>query len=711
MMIKVSNELLEFDELIEVEKQIKLFEEISTTDGDFSYAFELQKTLTNTRILQNPLPDNISKPVYQKIPAKLLSDGGAETYNGYLRIERITEVYHCSFFAGNNNWFGMLSGKLRDIDWSAFDRDQTEINLSYAIFDSSGTVFPMVDNGMLAYRGNALMKVEDFMGAIYTKDIVNKIFAIHGIKIQGELFNDVDYLSSVVLSNAKSTVDIEARTTKAHTTNSPNPHDATYHKMVWTNDSDYPYSDGAANLFDLATGRYTADVKMRAKVNLVIKQILGTTTFALKFKMAVYVNGVLYAEQFAPFGGSEVQTLNMLVPLNAGDYLEIFTFNNAVIWDDPIVDADLEITPVFLYKAFGRAIVPNWTQGEFVAAIFQKWNVLAYYNAQTMTLTCNLFEKIKTKPAIDLSEYISEVEVDYTEFISEYGKKSFLSHEQIEEDDEFRKLNLTRRDYTKGQINVDNDYLEDEVDILESKFAAPITYLNPVFGMSMEKTDLITLEEDLSVEIVSVTDSLGRARFTIAEDIFALSDMVRITDSINPSYNGDWMVITLGAGYVELEGLAFDTDSGGQMTKLNFAYTDSDKVFLLHNVPLYEVNKFSGLSQIQVENTDYANLSLGYYNIIRTNRPVDTDLPFSMAFEPGDQVSFKERYFRLFSKVLNDPVKIICTAHIPYQVYLEIDFLRPIKILTEQTTNVYYLNRITGYKDSFLECQLNLIKI
>src|SRR5688572_3941960 len=199
MMIKVSNEFLEFDELIEVEKQIKLFEEISTTDGDFSYAFELQKTLTNTRILQNPQPDNISKLVYQKIPAKLLSDSGAETFDGFLRIERISELYHCSFFAGNNNWFGMLSGKLRDLDWSFFDRDQTEANLSSAISDSSGTVFPTVDNGLLAYRGFALMKVEDFMGAIYTKDIVNKIFSSHGIKLQGELFKNVDYLSSVVL--------------------------------------------------------------------------------------------------------------------------------------------------------------------------------------------------------------------------------------------------------------------------------------------------------------------------------------------------------------------------------------------------------------------------------------------------------------------------------------------------------------------------------
>ena len=51
MMLKAFGEFLDFDDEIEVEKQIKLFEDISTTDGDYSYQFTLTKTLNNTRIL------------------------------------------------------------------------------------------------------------------------------------------------------------------------------------------------------------------------------------------------------------------------------------------------------------------------------------------------------------------------------------------------------------------------------------------------------------------------------------------------------------------------------------------------------------------------------------------------------------------------------------------------------------------------------------
>ena len=68
-------------------------------------------------------------------------------------------------------------------------------------------------------------------------------------------------------------------------------------------------------------------------------------------------------------------------------------------------------------------------------------------------------------------------------------------------------------------------------------------------------------------------------------------------------------------------------------------------------------------------------------------------------------------YFRLFSQVLNDPVKLIQTAMLPYDVYNRIDFLRPITIKTLESTNMYYLNRVTGYKESYLPCTLELIKL
>src|SRR3972149_36289 len=211
MMIKVSNEFLDFNEQIEVEKQIKLFEDISTTDGDFSYAFDLPKTLNNTRLLQNPFPDNINKLVYQQIPAKVLSDSGAELYDGYLRIERVTDVYSCSFFAGNNNWFAMIGGLLT--------------------------------------RSYPQIKVEDLVGAFYVKTIFNQIFVEAGIKIQGELLNDWMYQNTVCLKNSKSEEEINARSSFIEKT-SAQTITTTPTEIIWDNDSVFPYFDGDENLFN-----------------------------------------------------------------------------------------------------------------------------------------------------------------------------------------------------------------------------------------------------------------------------------------------------------------------------------------------------------------------------------------------------------------------------------------------------------------------------
>ena len=705
MMIKVDNEFLEFEELIEVEKQIKLFEEISTTDGDFSYAFELQKTLTNTRLLQNPLPDNISKPVYQKIPARLLSDSGAETFNGFLRIERVTQVYHCSFFAGNNNWFGMLTGKLEELGWDEYNIELNEMSIQSAIFNTSGVVFPVVDNGVLNTRGFPLLKVEDHVAAIHVKDVFNKIFARHGIKIQGELFNDINYLTATTLSTRKNEQGIEDRSAYVFTDNAPIPNDGTFYLMEWTDDFTKPYFDGATGNFNLSTHRYIADVRMRLKIEAVI----NTPVCPFFFYMRVFKNGVAIPGVLATSDEDGNVSITHEVELVVNDYIEIHISADAGHGcPTTIDDATVRFTPTFVYKFFGNTILPDWTQQKYVSAILQEFNTLCSYNASNRTLTVNLFEKLKAKPAIDLSEYISNVETDYAEFISSYGKKNLLNYNQLEDED----IKENFIPYASGIIDVDNDFLEDEVEVLTSDFTQPISYVNDTFKASLERTNLVTLKQDTQVEITAVADNgTGDARFTVAEDIFALSDMVRISNSTDKFYEGDYMVVSFGAGWIELSGVSFNGDARMDVAKMLFEYTGNDNVYLLRHVPLYSVTKFSALPSFRVENTDLFTQAYGFFNIINTGRQVSSDFINSFSFYSDDQQSMIDQYFRLFSKVLNDPVKIICTAHLPYHIFLQLDFLSPVKIQTEETQNVYYLNRIRGYKGSEYPCELELIKI
>ena len=723
MMIKVSNEFLEFDELIEMEKQIKLFEDISTTDGDFSYSFELQKTLLNTKLLGNPFPDNISKPVYQQIPAKILSDSGAETYDGYLRVERITEVYHCSFFAGNNNWFVEITGLLSDLDLSRHDTDNNELTIIESWTKTEGLVFPFLDNGGLITRSYAQLKIEDFVGGFYVKTIFDRIFIEAGIKIQGELLEDWRYQHLLCLNNSKNPELIDANTSYVEKS-APQvlPHN-TILKVTWDNDTIFPFFDGSSNSFNLAAGTYTASLKMT--VNVQLTTVMSSTGFLTVTAVFLYKNGVQI--RAAGAGGAanveHVASMNVTVQLEAGDTLEVYQLQvNADGDAGTIHRGTIKITPTYIYRTIGSSAVPNWTKQDFVSNILRMFNVLASYNKGTATLTLNLFEKIKDKPAIDLSEYISETEVDYSDFISDYAQKSKFSYKEVEFD-ELKTYNQGKFfKYGQGFIEVNNDFLSADEPILESDFANPIAYINPIFDASLEKTNLIELDEGESFEFADVAnDGTGDAAFNIGStSAFLVGDLARIKDSTNSVYNGDWAVKSLDGVHLTFNGIPFDTAASGTIVKLNYKYSTSDDVFLFLNIPSYPVSNFSSSTILFDSGTFYPiqinNVAVAYFDLINTGRQINEDFIYSLSFGGIDdplhyQVTMIDSYFRLFSRVLNDPVKLISTATLPYDVFNRIDFLSPITIKTMESSNSYYINRISGYKESFLDCELQLIKL
>ena len=722
MMIKVGNEFLDFDGEIEMEKQIKLFEDISTTDGDYSYSFELAKSIHNTRLLQNPFPDNISKPVYQRIPAQLLGDSGAVTYEGYIRVQRITNVYECSFFSGNNNWFGMIDGQLQSLDFSLFDIDNNEVNIIDSWDNTDGLVFPLLDNGGLITRSWAQVKIEDFVAGLYVKTIFKKIFTDAGIKIQGELLSDWRYQHLLCVANSKNE-ELITSTTSYVEKNTPQviPYNTTV-KVTWDNDSVLPYFDGSANAFDIANDQYVAPLKMTVQVNFT--DVYLGTGFGGLVLVAIRLNGVnARTRAFGALEDTETTcSLDVILQLNPGDVISIHQNQTNADGDaGQILRGTIKITPTYIYRTIGSSVVPNWTKQQFVSNVLRIFNVLPSYNAGTATLTLNIFEKIRSKEPLDLSEFITDTEVDYQEFVSEYGQNSRLAYTEVEFD-QLKTYNKGKfLKYGQGNIDVDNGFLDPEKEILKSDFANPIAYQNPVFDASLELTNLIELEEGETIQFADVAnDGFGDAAFQDPNGVFLVGDLARIVDSSNEVYNGDWVVKSIPSGHVVFNGLPFDTAASGTIKKLNYKYSSSEDVFLFLNIPNYQVSKFSnatitfdsgGFYPIEIN-----NVALAYFDLINTGKQINHDFIYSLSFGEIDdplryQIGMIHSYFRLFSQVLNDPVKLISTALVPYDVYMRIDFLRPITIRTFETTNQYYLNRVTGYKESYLDCQLELIKL
>lgn len=720
MMLKANGEYLDFDGEIEIESQIKLFEEISTSNGDFSYDIDIQDNGQNRKALGIPLADTV-KSIYQAVPSEVIDNSGQTVYTGKLQVNRIEGGFiSTTFFAGNTEWFSQLSEPLSSLPLYRYDVDFTEANILASFLDDSGIVFPIIDTGALVTRSYANFKVEDFIASFYVKTLFNEIFNPKGIKVEGDFIDSPLFQKLVVTSNGRSQDEVRNRSTYVNKTTAQN-NQAGPVKITFQDDSTFPYFDGSQDNFNTATSEYTADVKMRVETTVILfaSAVSGAPNISV-FELIYRINGAIYkafSYQVNTTGGTLNRDLE--IPLEAGDVLTInvtvTAFNNV-----NIVSGTFKVTPVYIYKVFGVSSVPNWTQMEFVSNILRLFNVLPSYNTTTKTLTLDLFNNIKNKPYVDISNEIVIDAIDFSEFVSSYAKNNYFKYQESDEED-LRKYNISNFiSYGSGNLTVDNDYIENSADIVESDFTSPITYLNGVFDMSMERINFVELEDFDERSITSVTDSSGTPRFNIAnaDDYFEPGDLVRI-DTILDSYDGEWVVNTVTTTYIVVNGPTFDATTTGTATLVRHKFTTDDNVYLFINAHNLEPISFfsSGASILIEESTNSFNASLAYFNLLSNGRQINRVFKQSLSFGAvnhplSSQVTLLDTYWPLFSRILNDPVMAFASGYIKKSNFEKIKtFLRPVMIQTEETRNLYYMNRNRGYKGSESPCSLELIKL
>lgn len=719
MMIKVNGEYLDFDDEIETERQIKLFQDIETSNGDFSYSFTLPKTQKNLSIFNNPTPDSV-KTIYQNILCDLIDDSGFLIQSGSLMVESITDVISVSFFGGNNDWFGLLGDPLSSLPLKKYDITLTAINIQSSWTKTSGLVFPILDAGALVTRSYSTLKTEDFTPCVYIKSLFKDIFNPLGIKLQGDLLEDVTFNQLIISANARSQGDIQDRSCYVNKTTIQNGITSET-KVTFQDETNFPYFDGASGNFNNST--YTADVKMVVRVEINFSIDLNTPSFATQAKIRFYKNSF---EQFAYIAGSALSntsintTKTVNISLNAGDTVEIYALESAGLGGNIDVEkGSIKITPIYIYKVFGSSSVPNWTQGELVSNILRIFNVLPSYNSNNKTLTLDLFNKIKQKEEIDISDDIEEVEIDYTDFVSNYGIVNIFKYQEGTDED-LRQYNISNFiGYGSGMLTVDNDFIDSEVDVIESDFTSPITYINGAFDMSMERINFVELEDILERSITSVSDGGVDARFNIsnADDYFSEGDLVRLETTLD-GYNGEWVVEDVTSSYIELTGIDFDASATGTVTLLRHKFTTDDSVYLFVNVPNVSNLFFSSLSAFRInDDFNFQTSAVAYFNLLSTGRQINTkyrqSLSFGSANNPlSNQRTLLDTYWPIFGQILNDPIMLKVIAYFKMTKYDQLKtFLRPLRVRTKETNNLYYLNRISGYQGGSKPCNVELIKL
>jgi len=719
-MLKVNGEYLDFNGDIEIEKKIKLFEDISTTDGDLSFAFDLQLTSNNIRILQIPVPDSISKIVYQENECIVQNDSGITINNGALRIESVSGyVASCSFLGGNSNWFAALDGDMTELRLSQYDRDLNESEIVASWSDTEGIIFPFIDTGLLVTRGSSVSKLDDYVGCFYLHTLFKEVFSQSGIKIQGDLLNDSLYNQTLVAANTRNIVDKNNNSVYV-STDTPQVGASLTTTNLTLEDNSIPYfiGEGISTTDNL---NFYVSTKMIIEWEMSIKSGIGTSRQLLPFPKINGASAFLRHTNLIKSSGLKgnsttgyTYTLTYVMTVEAGEYLTLSALNIYL----PTVttqSAYMKVTPRLIYKAFGSSCVPLWSKQKFVGNILKMFNVITSYNQFTKTLTLDLFDKIKTKPSIDLSEFITVDTIDYSEFISNYGKVNNFEYTEGTDEDlaEYNISSFIK--YGAGTIECNNYYVVDSADVIKLDFTSPISYLNSVFNCSIERVNFLQVDEDDDLEITSITDSSGIARFNItnADTFLYVDDLVRIKTT---DYNGDFIVSVVTSTYVEFVDVEYNGTSDGIANRLEYKVTGDDNVYLFINIPLRETPDISDLPSLYLNQTAYTNWSIAFFNLLQLGRPIEDEYKQGLSFSPPESIltfqkTLIDKYWQQFARILNDPVKPFCSGYLPWKVYNSIDFLQPISIRTKETSNLYYVNRMTGYKDSSQTCEVELIKL
>lgn len=713
MMIKANGQYLDFTGDIEIESQVKLFEEIATSNGDYSYDIAIQDNAQNRKILGIPRAD-IVKTIYQTVPSEIIDDTGQSIYTGKLQVNRVEGGFISStFFSGNTEWFNELSEPMSSLPLYRYDVDLTEANIQASWISDDGIVFPIMDTGALVTRSFSNLKVEDFTAGFYVKTLFNEIFNPKGIKVDGDFVEDATFKKLIVASNRKSQDETDARSSYAKSTSDQSI--PVFETIKFQDESTFPYYDGGQNNYNNVTGEYTADVKMRANVSVNLN--IRYTLLSSPPLITIAVNSVAIKQVFA---NSAQMYVSADASLNAGDILTVILSNTGGTVD-AVLGSTLKIKPIFIYKSFGVSSVPGWSQVQFVSNILRLFNVLPSYNPISKTLTLDLFNNIKNKPYVDISNEVTIDTVDFSEFVSSYAKNNYFKYQESEDED-LRQYNISNFiSYGSGDIVIDNDYIDDEADTVESDFTSPITYLNGVFDMSMERINFVELEESTDRPITSIDDpGSGRAaiKITNANTYFSVGDLVRI-DSTDDSYNGEWVIDAVASGSITVNGLFYNTGAAtGTATLLRHKFTTDDSVYIFVNVPNVTNTFFTSKASINLGgSTTFTSSAIAYFNLLSNGTPINKVYKQSLSFGSVNnptsyQLSLIDTYWPLFSRILNDPVSLIGSGNLKRTTFDKIKtFLRPVMVQTEETRNLYYVNRNRGYKGSERPCELQLIKL
>ena len=281
-------------------------------------------------------------------------------------------------------------------------------------------------------------------------------------------------------------------------------------------------------------------------------------------------------------------------------------------------------------------------QDDFIKDIFNQFGAIFTEDSISKTVFINKFETIKDNivNAIDWSSKLDlsrDIEVDYTELVSGYGKKNTLKYEDNTDSEKAADLGIDiKGNIGNGSFEIDNDFLTKEEELFKGSFC--------------------------SSELMETFNSRAKILY-----------IPRYVDG------------SVDVQYPTLDPKPRCAILGGVV--------DVDEVFINSET---SINITGSLG-----NTNVTSLPFTYFHAditgIETIDTIGQGLSFGNPYISNIQKNLLDTYYQDFQSILNNPRRVTAYFLLNERDINNLDFLIPI-YLGGELNNYFYINKISDYR-------------
>lgn len=698
--------------------------------GDFSQNFSIDNNSINRKVLGIYSPDQISNPAFSKNTFTLVRDGN-NLMRGSIVISRISKSIDCFFVSGNSNWFNSLQENIKDFDWESFTVLWSSFASTYS--STSGIVFPDVDWGFDGFkRGDEISyyifteranftnesprsSISDQYPCIFLHDIVTKIAAESGIKIEGNILDDKTYNSIGItpLGPDMKWPTSQTEPFREYAKVGSNQNVVSNGTIIF----DTVISEGSLVDYDTSTGIYTSRKTATYKVSVDV-----TFTASDSYELYLYKNGtttkIIFPDTLGSFTNYRGE---FYYNLAKGDYFELKVQSIAVtrtVQSGSTIRIEIseKIEPFSIPDAFpatrnglanyvsASAIVPNMKGVDFIKFIVNYFNCVAVFDIETQTLTLTMMKSISS--VSDFSKYYLSHEQIYSG--NQIAKNNYINMVETSEIGIVRYNEVNDVEFGGGNIDTDYDQIYEKI-LYQIPFGAAYDQLNKTFlGWNKPFIEFFRLKDtDVTIQYTGVTNSAGDANFAHAGNSDASHRRVYRIQSNSGVYSGF--------------AIREDNDSGSPTSSIFYGvdYVSDDTGFLIAQ----EAERISSAHRLiyllpgadagDTGGPSGTTVMSAFFDKPLYGETID-GIKLSLAIDNIEGREFNhtigELYHQKIRTAFRSPV-INAQMIIPESVFSNYNFDTFVRIDAPDLVGTFFINKIEPYKNSRTPVNFELVYV